>query len=176
MKKFLGKYIEMEETWKPIPDHPLYSVSNHGRIMRRNRILRMGYNSKGYHFVNLCEKGIAKSYSVARLVGLTWIPNDENKPTIDHIDRCRTNNHVSNLRWATHAEQQLNRDYPLGAVGHRHICTQYGGYKVQIRRNGKMIVTNWFKKLEDAIVFRDAFIACVLKNEEDAPALPLSPL
>jgi len=160
----------MSESWKPIPNYEEYSVSDHGHVMRRNRILRMGTNSKGYHFVNLCKRGIAKSFSVARLVGLVWVENNEQKPTIDHIDRIRTNNHISNLRWATHAEQQLNRDYPLGAVGHRHICTQHGGYKVQIKRDNVMVVAKWFKKLEDAIVFRDAIISCFQETVEVATA------
>jgi hypothetical protein len=30
--------------------------------------------------------------------------------TVDHIDRCRQNNVVWNLRWATPVEQSANRD------------------------------------------------------------------
>lgn len=44
-----------------------------------------------------------------RLVALQFIPNPENKPEVDHIDRNRQNNHVSNLRWVTHQENQNNK-------------------------------------------------------------------
>ena len=43
-----------------------------------------------------------------RLLAETFIPNPENKPTIDHIDRNPANNDLSNLRWATHIEQHQN--------------------------------------------------------------------
>jgi hypothetical protein len=43
-----------------------------------------------------------------RLLAEAFIPNPENKPTIDHIDRNPANNDLSNLRWATHTEQHQN--------------------------------------------------------------------
>lgn len=39
-----------------------------------------------------------------RLVAETWIPNPEGYDTVDHIDRDKSNNHVSNLRWCTRHE------------------------------------------------------------------------
>jgi hypothetical protein len=53
-----------------------------------------------------------KIYKVHRLIAETFIPNLDNKPTVDHIDRNGLNNHVSNLRWATPSEQNNNRSNP----------------------------------------------------------------
>lgn len=53
-----------------------------------------------------------KVHKLHRLIAETFIPNPENKPTVDHIDRNGLNNHVSNLRWATHSEQNDNRSKP----------------------------------------------------------------
>ena len=48
-----------------------------------------------------------------RLVALAFhgLPPDKSY-TVDHIDRIKTNNNASNLRWATKAEQRANRTHP----------------------------------------------------------------
>lgn len=55
------------------------------------------------------EKQHAK---VHKLVAEAFIPNDENKPTVDHWnpdDANKTNNRLDNLRFATHKEQAVNQ-------------------------------------------------------------------
>ena len=47
---------------------------------------------------------------IHRLVAETFIPNDKNLPQVDHIDRNRIHNDISNLRWVTPRENLLNRD------------------------------------------------------------------
>ena len=42
-----------------------------------------------------------KSHRVHRLVALTYLPNPENKATVNHIDGVKTNNILFNLEWAT---------------------------------------------------------------------------
>lgn len=100
----------MTEIWKEFREG-LY-ISNMGRIVNDNygnkfepHLVNGNLNRKGYNKINY--KG--KRYRVARLVGLLFIDNPENKPTIDHINKVRNDDRAVNLRWATYTEQQLNK-------------------------------------------------------------------
>ena len=48
-------------------------------------------------------------FYVHQLVGGAFVPNPDNKPTIDHIDKNKSNNKASNLRWAAVIEKARNR-------------------------------------------------------------------
>ena len=61
-------------------------------------------DGRGYSTIRIYRK----TRKIHRLVAECFIPNPDNKPTVDHKDRVRTNNSVSNLRWATHKEQVEN--------------------------------------------------------------------
>ena len=61
-------------------------------------------NKKGYYVLQID----GKQYRVNRLIAETFIPNPENKPTVDHINRDRADNSLGNLRWATLSEQKNN--------------------------------------------------------------------
>ena len=45
---------------------------------------------------------------IHRLVAQAFMPNNDNKPCIDHVDGNRTNNTYSNLRWVTPKENTNN--------------------------------------------------------------------
>lgn len=93
----------IEEIWKDIPEYEgLYQISNLGRVRHINKykhILYQKVDSYGYNAVILCKNGKIKYYRVHRLVGMSFIPNPNNYPFINHKDECKTNNIVDNLEW-----------------------------------------------------------------------------
>lgn len=81
-----------------------YSVTTDGRVFNSQARELKQNTRKGYLYVIV--KG--RKYSVHRIVALTYIPNPENKPEIDHIDGNALNNNVYNLRWVTRKENENN--------------------------------------------------------------------
>lgn len=109
----------MATEWKPSRLFPDYEVSTDGRVRRLTRGGRrypIGYELKakphqrGYLVYCLSRDGKECMVLAHRLVALEWIgepPTSEHE--VAHNDGSRTNNAVSNLRWATPAENQYDR-------------------------------------------------------------------
>ena len=107
----------MDEVWKDIKGYEgLYQVSNTGKVMRNNRLLTPYFGTDKYYYVSLSKHSKVTKFKIHRLVAQAFIPNPENKPTVDHINRDRLDNRVENLRWATHEEQQSNKIVSTGQI------------------------------------------------------------
>lgn len=62
----------------------------------------------GYLYVSLKNKGAVRRFKIHRLVALAFIPNSENKTTVNHKDGIKFNNCVENFEWQTQSENNYH--------------------------------------------------------------------
>ena len=127
------------EQWRPVEGYEdKYEVSDFGRVrnMIKGFILKQTKHSDGYLMVSLNNTDGQNKPYIHRLVARAFIPNPDNLPTVDHIDRDKTNNAVYNLRWASRKQQVAN--IPAKGYTIRHYKGNVSIY-AQIQINGKSI-------------------------------------
>ena len=149
----LYAYFETE-IWKPIKEFPQYEVSNLGRIRRK-------WKSIGYRIINGRKSGNYMSICIGkrtclrihRLVAITFIPNTYGKTTVDHVisnEKC--NNKLTNLRWFTPREQNMNRSITGFGINN---CI---GVKCLDKNSGKTIKV--FDSLKNALKWLGKDVRC----------------
>ncbi len=118
------KFRTMDPDWRDIPGwEGEYQASRFGEIRSLDRYIKVrgGYkffqgvvramdlSDDGYYQVALYRNGKCVITTNAHIfVAKAWIPNPENKPTVNHKDGNKQNNNIENLEWATYAEQQAH--------------------------------------------------------------------
>lgn len=95
-----------EEIYIPIKDFENYSISNLGNIKNNqtNKILKI-QKSSGYSTIGLLQNNKRNVFLIHRLVAKAFIPNPENKLTVNHKNHNTHDNRVINLEWNTHKQQ-----------------------------------------------------------------------
>lgn len=102
------------EEWRVINDFTNYSVSNFGNVKNSSTNKMMRQNVKGgYCCVSFVNNKKRYTFKVHRLVALAFIPNPDNKRTVNHKDKNKCNNKLENLEWMTHEEQMQHRSIGL---------------------------------------------------------------
>lgn len=150
----------MCEQWKPVQGYEnIYEVSSIGRVRSLDRcvicndgnkkscvgqLLRPHLNRNGYCVVHLRNDGVSHCMLVHRLVGIAFIPNDENKPQINHKDGNKTNNCVENLEWCT-AQENMEHAWRTGLASGDKIS------EVSCRRDLYCVETNkYYRSMVEA--------------------------
>lgn len=134
----------MIEEWKDIIGYEgLYQVSNLGRVksLRYNKVLKPCVSETGYKYVLLVDKDSHnKNWRLHKLVAMTFVPNPDNLPQVNHIDENKLNNSADNLEWCT-AEYNSNygtRGQKISLKkGTACICTDTGAIYRSIREASK---------------------------------------
>jgi hypothetical protein len=93
----------------------LYSINREGVVMscRYNREL-VTVVEEGYLRIQITDHtGCRHTARIHRLLAIQYLPNPDNLPEIDHIDRNRLNNNLSNLRWVSRIVNANNKSNNL---------------------------------------------------------------
>lgn len=118
----------MIEVWKTIPDFQAYEVSNFGRVRSKQRRIRFvdktgrerwrvkeekiiatQKQNGGYIIAHLHIDNVRKARTVHSLVATTFLGPRPQGSDVCHNDGNRTNNGLTNLRYATRKENQKDR-------------------------------------------------------------------
>ncbi len=134
--------------FKPIPGFEKYLISKEGviysTIVKKLRKINTERFIKSKSYINVgLRHSDGKEYKrlIHRLVAITYIPNPENKTTVNHIDGNKYNNNVTNLEWASQQEQV---DHVIKNNLKKKI--QHGTSIVRIKPNGSVTHYNCIKE------------------------------
>ena len=161
--------------WKKISRNTNYSINTSGEV-RNDKTLQIKkpfLNKKnGYLTVDLYENNKSVKVPIHRLVAEAFIPNPQNKPTVDHKDGNRQNNSISNLRWASYSEQNSR----FNTFGVRSEKIKVTLYKEERKKRGgghvcwgDIIEIKYFDRITDVAEHFDVSISNIslmLKNGE----------
>jgi hypothetical protein len=118
----------MKEIWKAVVGYEnYYEISDLGNVRSLERIITYETKTKlgkviirndikkaknlgirlgnvGYYITDFQVNSIKQTVTIHRLLAEAFIPNPENKATVNHKDGIKTNIAISNLEWATFSE------------------------------------------------------------------------
>lgn len=134
------------ETFIQIKEYPNYEISDLGNIrnIKTKRVLKTKTCRRKYVRVNVNNNNKQSTLLVHRLVAITHIPNPSKFEFVDHIDRDRQNNNVSNLRWVSNEINMSNKLYKRTCL---YYCNLTNKFIIQnVRKND----IQQFSSIDDA--------------------------
>lgn len=148
--------LNSTEQWLPLPDYEgYYEVSNHGRIRttRTGRVKDMFIQTSGkYYQCSLWKNNKEKRVLVHRAVARAFVPNPDNKPQVNHVNKDIFDNMADNLEWVTVSENHQHawdngREYTYPTLGmktslaskHRYVYWDFrrACWKASMKVDGK---------------------------------------
>lgn len=141
--------------WVKIKRNQNYSINEKGEVRNdlKGNIKKPTLNKRnGYYYLDLYENNERKKVPLHRLIAEAFIPNPDNKLTVDHQDGNRQNNSIENLRWASYSEQNSKfctigvRSQGVIAVHYNELRNKRGGGHIAW---GEIDQTIYFNKISE---------------------------
>jgi hypothetical protein len=125
-----------------------YEIDEFGNVYSKakGRLLKPSKSVKGYMVLNLNKK----SRPLHQLIAESFIDSNYKSKglVVDHIDRNKTNNELSNLRLVSKKDNYINSDYYENRrKGHIHIRSS-GNFRAIISINGTRYDKTFKSELE----------------------------
>ena len=147
-----------------IKDYENYIIFEDGVIINTKTGIERKPNLKknGYYQITLSKNNKLKIFTIHRLIALAFIPNPDNKPFIDHINRNKQDNRIENLRWVTRSENGRNRscynNTGLQFIYKRYAPTTTQGFTYEFKINRPELKKSYTNKdLQIVIEYRNNF-------------------
>jgi hypothetical protein len=96
--------------WETIKGFENYEVETSGLVRNKltNRGLSFSRLKNGYLSIKLYKDGKQFNVLLHRIVAIAFIPNPDNKKTVNHKDSNRSNNSIENLEWLSQSENVIH--------------------------------------------------------------------
>lgn len=147
-----------------------YLIDESGLIFnnKTKKKLSGGIKPNGYISVKLTIDGVKKDYLVHRLVAETFLKNSQHLPQVNHKDKNKLNNNVSNLEWVTasenikHAASTRKPRQPIQAI-HEDILNssewkQYKNSNYYFCKDGRGANVKTGKYLNSSASFNNGYL------------------
>jgi len=163
----------MQNNMRSIPGIEHYLACSSGRLfsLRKKKYLKPYNNNSGYPTVSIWEQGKRSTELVSRFIAKAFVPNPNNKPTVNHKDGIKTNNAPANLEWATRSENSQHMidnglshwsekripidvyDYGSGEFMSHHVSLNDAARVYGLHENAISMVLNGIRKHTKGLTF-----------------------
>lgn len=142
---------------KPIVGFEDYKINQFGEVINKHdKMLKHSTDRYGYKFVTLYRNKKPNIKYIHRLVALSFIPNPDNKETVNHINGNKGDNKLENLEWATYSEN-IRHAYKLGLSSvHKQFGEKSGTAKLNRQKVAEiraLTATRKYKQKEIAEMY-----------------------
>lgn len=151
-----------------------YQVSSLGNIRsinynNTNRCQNLIYriNRGGRKYINLSKDGKYTSYIISRLVAITFIPNPNNLPEVNHIDGNKLNDSKDNLEWTSREynikHAHINNLYPVGENHSKSLLTDKDVENIRLLHS---IVSLNYVEISNLYSVSKQHIGAIIRNKK----------